>query len=115
MPMSVDTDRLAEDLPKIMQQALPHFQASDLRRDETLRHYGLKADMQKEGEGGHYWIMTGGDVVLFASSQVPPAERDVWNPPFEQLMASLQITREDALFMRKLSIEVLEKLREQHP
>jgi len=115
MPMSVDTDRLAEDLPKIMHQALPHFQASDLRRDETLRHYGLKADMQKEGEGGHYWIMTGGDVVLFASSQVPPPERDVWNPPFEQLMASLQITREDALFMRKLSIEVLEKLREQHP
>jgi uncharacterized protein YtpQ (UPF0354 family) len=115
MPVSVDTDRLADELPQIMSQALPKFEAGDLRRDPTLRHYGLKADMHKEGEGGHYWIIAGGDVVLFASSQVPIAERDVWNPPFEQLMASLQITRDDELFLRKLTNEVLEILRQRHP
>src|SRR5262249_51973868 len=76
LPMSVDTDRLAEDLPGLMQQALDKSGATNLRRDTTLRHYGLIADMTKEGEGGHYWIVAGGDIVLFASSQVPAAERD---------------------------------------
>src|SRR5260221_2179974 len=90
MPVSLDTEKLADELPRLMTEALPKFQAGELRRDPTLRHHGLKADMQKEGEGGHYWIVAGGDVVLFASSQVPAAERDVWNPVYDQLMASLQ-------------------------
>src|SRR5947199_3023706 len=115
MPMSVDTDRLQEDLPKLMHEALKIADAKDLREDPTLRNFGLVAEMTKEGEGGHYWIVAGGDVVLFASSQVPVAERDVWNPPFDQLMASLRITREDELLMRKLSNEVLQMLRKRHP
>jgi uncharacterized protein YtpQ (UPF0354 family) len=115
MPMSLDTDRLAEELPKIMRQAVPKFEASDFRQDATLHHHGLKADILKEGEGGHYWIMAGGDVVLFASSQVPPGERDTWNPPFEKVMTSLQITRDEHLLMRKLANEVLLMLRKRHP
>jgi uncharacterized protein YtpQ (UPF0354 family) len=115
LPFSVDTDRLADELPRLMQQAVPEGQAGEFRRDPTLRHFGLKADMKKEGEGGHYWVVAGGDVILFASSQVPAAERDVWNPPFAKLMASLQITREEELFRRKLAAEVLQMLREKHP
>jgi uncharacterized protein YtpQ (UPF0354 family) len=115
MPMSVDTDRLAEDLPGLMQQALADAGAANLRRDPSLRHYGLVADMTKEGQGGHYWIVAGGDIVLFASSQVPVAERDTWNPPFAQLMASLQITREEEGLQRKVANAVLAQLREKHP
>lgn len=115
MPMSLDTDRLADELPKIMTQALPKAEAGNLRKDPTLRHYGLKADITKDGQGGHYWMIAGGDVVLFASTQVPTAERDVWNPPFEQVMASLQITRDEELVMRKLANEVLLQLRKRHP
>jgi uncharacterized protein YtpQ (UPF0354 family) len=115
MPMSVDTDKLQEELPRLMKEALKNCEATELRRDDTLRHFGLVADMTKEGQGGHYWIVAGGDVVLFASSQVPVAERDVWNPLFEKVMASLQITREDHLVMRQLSNEVLAQLRERHP
>ncbi len=115
MPVSVDTDRLAEELPQLLNQALPHFEGSDVRRDTTLRHYGVKADMHKEGEGGHYWLLAGGDVVLFASSQVPIAERDVWNPSFEHLLATLEITRDEELALRKLTNEVLELLRQRHP
>src|SRR5947209_14565705 len=70
LPMSVDTDRLADDLPRLMTEVLPKSQVGEIHRDTTLRHYGLKADMQKEGEGGHYWIIAGGDVVMLASSQV---------------------------------------------
>jgi uncharacterized protein YtpQ (UPF0354 family) len=115
MPYSLDTERLAEQLPEILNQALPHFKGSDVRHDPTLRHHAVKADVRKEGEGGYYWIIAGGDVVLFASSQVPVAERDVWNPMFDQLMASLQITRDDELFLRQLTTEVLLLLREQDP
>ena len=71
--------------------------------------------MQKEGEGGHYWLIAGGDVVLFASSQVPAAERDIWNPTFEHLMATLEITRDEELALRQLANEVLALLRERHP
>jgi uncharacterized protein YtpQ (UPF0354 family) len=115
MPVSVDTDRLADELPKILTQVLPHMEGGNVRRDPTLRHYGVKADAQKEGEGGHYWLIAGGDVVLFASSQVPAAESHIWNPNFEHLLATLEITRDEELALRQLANEVLELLRQQHP
>jgi uncharacterized protein YtpQ (UPF0354 family) len=115
MPVSVDSERLADELPKILSQVLPHREAGNVRRDPTLRHYGVKADAQKEGEGGHYWLIAGGDVVLFASSQVPAAERDVWNPAFEQLLTTLEITRDEELALRRLTDDVLALLRERHP
>ena len=115
MPVSVDTDRMVEDLPKLMEQALCKSDAANMHRDETLRHYGLTADITKEGEGGHYWIVAGGDVVLFASTQVPVAERDQWNPLFQRVMASLQITRDDHLLLRKVANDVMAELCRQHP
>jgi uncharacterized protein YtpQ (UPF0354 family) len=115
MPVSVDSERMADDLPKILTQVLPHMEGENVRRDPTLHHYGVKADMTKEGEGGHYWLIAGGDVVLFASSQVPVAERHIWNPPFDRLMASLEITRDEELALRQLTNEVLVLLRERHP
>ena len=115
MPVSVDTDRLADELPKIFHQALPNMEGGNIRRDPSLRHYGVKADMLKEGQGGHYWLIAGGDVVLFASSELPVAEREVWNPIFEQLMSSLEITRDEELALRQLTNEVLQLLRQRHP
>ena len=115
LPMSVDTDRLADELPKILQLAMPQMEGGNIRPDPSMRHHAIKADMQKEGEGGHYWIIAGGDVVLFVSTQVPVAERDAWNPTFDRLMASLEITREEELDLRRLTGEVLNQLRERHP
>jgi uncharacterized protein YtpQ (UPF0354 family) len=115
MPVSVDTERLAEHLPELLTQSLAGGKAGEVCPDPSLQHYGLRADVHKEGQGGHYWIVAGGDVVLFASTQVPEAERGEWNPLFEAVMASLRITRENELLMRKAAIEVLEQLRALHP
>ena len=115
MPMSVDTDKLAEELPRLLEQAIEKSEAENLRPDPSLRHHTMVADINKEGQGGHYWIVAGGDVVLFASTQVPIAERDVWNPTFLQVMASLEITRDDHLIHRKLVIDVMAQLRERLP
>jgi uncharacterized protein YtpQ (UPF0354 family) len=115
MPVSVDSNRLAEELPKILNQVFPQMEGGDVRSDPSLRHYGVKADVHKEGEGGHYWLIAGGDVLLFASSQLPVAERNVWNPTFDHLMATLEITRDEELALRQLTDEVLTLLREQHP
>jgi uncharacterized protein YtpQ (UPF0354 family) len=115
MPVSVDTERLVDELPKILNQVLPHMEGRDVRRDTSLRHYGVKADVHKDGEGGHYWLIAGGDVVLFASSQLPATERDIWDPTFEKLMATLEITRDEELALRQLTNDVLVLLREQHP
>jgi uncharacterized protein YtpQ (UPF0354 family) len=114
LPMSVDTDRIIEDMPELI-KSLPKMEATEFRRDTSHRHFCLKADMTKEGEAGHYWLLAGGDVVLFASTQVPPAEAETWNPPFEKLIYSIRITRDEELFYRRLSVEVLEKLRAKHP
>ena len=110
MPMSVDTDKLAEELPKLMEQAIEKSEAENLRPDPSLRHHAMVADMNKEGQGGNYWVVAGGDVVLFASTQVPVAERDVWNPTFQQVMASLEITRDDHLVHRRLVIDMMAQL-----
>jgi uncharacterized protein YtpQ (UPF0354 family) len=91
------------------------MEGGNIRRDPTLRHYGVKADVHKEGEGGHFWLIAGGDVVLFASSQLPAAERDIWNPIYERLLASLEITRDEELALRQLTNEVLALLRQRHP
>jgi len=115
LPVSADTDKLAEALPKLMRQGMQEAQAENIRVDPTLRHYGLIADMTREGEGGHYWIVAGGDVVLFASTQVPAGERGTWNPLFHAVMASLQITRDQQLQDVKLAGEVLGLLQERHP
>ncbi len=115
MPVSVDSDRMAEALPMILKQVLPDMQGGNVCHDPTLHHYGVKADVQKDGEGGHYWLIAGGDVVLFASSQLPAAEAQTWNPIFERLMATLEITRDEELALRQLTNEVLALLRERHP
>ena len=54
LPMSVDTDRLVEDLPKLIHQALLPSVAHNVRPDPTLRHYGLVGDSTAEDQGGHY-------------------------------------------------------------
>ncbi len=115
MPMSVDTERLVDDLPKVMEKLIEEETAVNIRRDNSLKTFGLKADMVKDGDAGNYWILAGGDILLFASTQVPAAERDVWNPPFERLMASIQITRAAGLMMRQVANEVLAQLRERYP
>jgi uncharacterized protein YtpQ (UPF0354 family) len=116
MPISVDTERLAEELPRMLHQVVSEgLQGGDVRRDPTLRHHAVKADIRREGQGGHHWVIAGGDVVLYASTDVPAAERDVWNPVFERVMASLEITREDELALRRLTVEVLDLLRQRHP
>jgi uncharacterized protein YtpQ (UPF0354 family) len=53
--------------------------------------------------------------VLFASSQLPAAESDTWNPIFDQVLATLEITRDEELVLRQLTNEVLVLLRQKHP
>ena len=116
MPISVDTDRLVDELPGMLGQAIRSgVRRGEIRRDPTLRHYGVKVDAQDEGQGGHHWLIAGGDVVLYASTEVPAAESHVWNPIFERLLTSLEITREDELAIRQLTNEVLVHLQERHP
>src|SRR5262249_59369845 len=79
MPMSVDTDRLVEDLPGLMKQAMGKFEADNLRQDKTLRHYGLKADIKKEGEAGAYWIVVGGGVGVVCSTPAPARGANQWD------------------------------------
>src|SRR5437764_2589091 len=115
LPASVDTNRIEEALPEIFEQAMHEGEAKTVRLDPSLRHFGLKADTAEKEQGGHFWILAGGDLVLFASSQTPAAERESWNPQFERLMASLEITRDRELLLRKAANEALKGLCELHP
>lgn len=115
LPFSIDTNRLPVELSQVFEQALGASEAANLRADPTLRHRALKADVTTPGEVGNFWIIAGGDLVLFASSQVPAAERATWNPQFERLMTSVQITRDDELFGRRLADQVMQRIRRAYP
>lgn len=115
MPMSVDSTRLVQELPEVMKMALPKMEAGEAERDTAIHDYALRAEIRKENERGYYWIVAGGDVLLFASTQVPSGERETWNPLFADVMASLRITRDEELFRRQLANDVLVALRERHP
>lgn len=115
LPASLDTDRLAEDLPRMFEESLTKQEVGNIRRDESMQHHCMKADTTADGQGGHYWLIAGGDIVLFASSQVPVAERETWNDPFDRLMRSLEITRDNELLLRKIGCDVLTLLQEKHP
>src|SRR5436853_7225556 len=52
LPMSVDTDKLADELPRLISLSLEKTEAENLRRDPTLHDYGLISDRTKEGAGG---------------------------------------------------------------
>src|SRR4030095_15433297 len=86
LPISIDSDRIVEDLPTMFAQALQQSSVPNVRPDSSLRHHALKADVA--GEGGYHWLLTGGDLVLLATSQVPEGERETWNAMFDQLMGS---------------------------
>ena len=94
---------------------MPQMDAGEFERDSTMKQFAMKAKIKKENEGGYYWLVAAGDVVLFASTQVPEAETETWNPPFQRVMSSLLVTRDQELFYRKLSDEVLERLRKKDP
>jgi len=115
MPLHFDTDRLTDDLGRLFEQSIAKANARDLRRDATLRHLAFKADRTEDEEGGHYWIVAGGDLVLFISTQVPSAERGTWNPRLERLMATLEITRDEELIAFKVTNAVMAELKDRFP
>lgn len=115
LPMSIDSDKVQDELPMILKDGVKASGAENLRRDETLHQYGLIADMTRDGQGGNCWIVAGGDVLLFASTQVPIAERDHWNPLFQKVMSSLLITRDTELLLRQLGMELATRLHEKDP
>lgn len=115
LPARVNTEEIGDDLSDIFHESLRMCDAINLREDRSLLHTAMKADNSQEGQGGHYWIVAGGDLMLFASSQVPVDERDEWNREFNRLMASLKITRQTELLILKTAARVLEGLSERYP
>lgn len=115
MPMRLDTDRITDELPKVFRQVMGTSRAANLRADESLRHPGMKSDLAAEGEGGHFWLLAGGDLVLFASTQVPEKERGIWNPLYDRVMASLVITRDDELLHVQVVDEIMKRLQTHYP
>jgi uncharacterized protein YtpQ (UPF0354 family) len=115
LPVRVDTDELQASLGELFAQALAEGEYARIRPDRSLRHFGLKADSTTPGSAGHYWLVAGGDVVLFASTQVPAGERGVWTEPFDRVMASLAIRRDDELSALRVTQALVRRLREHLP
>ena len=115
LPARLDTAVLGSHLRELFAQVLGGGHWGEVREDPSLRSPGLKADSVSSDNAGHAWLIAGGDVVLFASSQVPAAERDAWTGPFDRLMASLEITRDAGLFGLRVTQALLARLRERFP
>lgn len=115
LQITVDSEALGDEFYEMFEKVLQQGKAANIRPDNTLAHRALKADMTDEGQGGNLWMIAGGDLVLFASSTVPPDEREEWGVAFGRLLTTLRITRETELAMHRLAVEVKRRLDEKHP
>jgi hypothetical protein len=71
MPFSLDTDRLAVELPQAFEQSLSKAEAVNLRPDPTLHHHAMKADITAEGQAGNYWLMAGAIWCCWPAAKCP--------------------------------------------
>ncbi len=115
LPIRADTEALRANLREIFEQAVGGAQVAHIREDLSLRHFALKGDSTAPEQGGHFWLVAGGDILLLASTQFPPGEHEAWVGPFDRLMASLHIARQDELFALRVTNALLERLRRQFP
>jgi hypothetical protein len=89
--------------------------AAEIREDDSLRHHALTAPSPEKENGGSFWLIAGGDLVLLASTQFPSAERDPWEGRFARVMASLEITRDAETAELRVRRKLLDRLRRQVP
>ncbi len=115
LPFRIDTDAVRSDLQQLFEQTVGAGHLANIRPDPTLRQFALRGDSTAPDQGGHSWLVAGGDLLLLASSQFPPAERDAWLAPFDRLMASLRITRDQQAFGLRVTHALLARLRRQFP
>ena len=115
LPVSVDTDRIQAHLRGLLEQAMGPGRISNVREDRSLGYHALKADSADAGNGGHHWLIAGGDLVLFISSEYPTGEREVWEGVFQHLLSTLTITRDDELLAVQVGNELLDNLRRRFP
>ena len=115
LPFRVDAEALRGDLRHLFEQAVGAGHLTNIREDGSLRHHALRGDGTDPKDGGSSWLVAGGDLLLLATSQFPPAEREAWAGPFDRLMASLRITRDDEAFALKVARALLARLQEQFP
>jgi uncharacterized protein YtpQ (UPF0354 family) len=117
LPVSVDTEHveMRAGVLEMMGHVAGRESISNIREDSTLGHFGFKGDATRSGDAGRYWLVLGGDLVLFASTQVPETARPEYEGPFDRVMASLRIHRDDALRRIQLTNELLRRLHERYP
>lgn len=115
LPFRLDTDELVGALPRLFSDSLGHGSAINVRRDPSLKPHAYKADVGQVGQGGHHWIVADGDLVLLATSTVPEGEVAIWNPQFDAVMRTLEVTRDEELAHHRLCVDLLEILRERYP
>ncbi len=114
LPIRVESDQLGYGLREILHQAIGSSVA-EIREDDSLRHMALTAASLEEENGGSFWLIAGGDLVLLASTKFPSGERHPWEACFARVMATLQITRDAETTELRVRRKLLERLRRQFP
>jgi hypothetical protein len=113
--VGVDAEGRGPDPRETLAHSLRDRPGVEIHDDRSLQHPAVSADCTDATRGGQHWLVAGGDVVLFATSEFPPAERSSWEPVFARLMQSLRITHADEALARQVLDDVLGELRRRHP
>ncbi len=114
LPVRVESEQMAYGLRQILHEALGSS-AAEIREDDSLRHHALTAPSPETENGGSFWLIAGGDLVLLASTQFPSRERHPWESRFARVMASLEITRDAETTELRVRRKLLARLRRQFP
>ena len=114
LPIRVESDQVGYGLREILHQAMGSSTA-EIREDDSLRHMALTAASPEEENGGSFWLIAGGDLILLASTKFPSSERHPWKDCFARVMATSQITRDAETTELRVRRKLLERLRRQFP
>jgi hypothetical protein len=114
LPVRIESELATEELGRIFQEALAG-RTTHVERDHSLRHYSLKGSTGVAGDGGSLWLVAGGRLVLFATTQFPAGERGTWEPRFAAVLASIEISGARSEAELRVTRKLVERLRERFP
>lgn len=90
LPYSIESEALLDGLLESFREAAADT-FDQFQQDVGLAHPAFKARSRDPAAPGLAWMVSNGDVVLFASAHTPIAEMADFEPVFDQMMKSLRL------------------------
>ncbi len=117
MPYSIDTELITSS-PKaneFFEKLFVQLEAKNPRRDSTFPYFSMRADREREKDGGSVWLIAACDLILGVTAYHPHGEQHLWESTFDRILSTFRVPRELEALMTRAEYRLCEKVCEQWP